>query len=465
VARRLLLVAAAALAWAPGAFAHAIPVASSPANGSVLASAPREARVTFDSPVRVAPGNAAIRNDGTNVLAGVPRIAGSRAIVLPLRAHLGPGDYSVRWSIVSEDGHEQQGVIAFAIGAGSPPPTPALTVHGFETWQRVLMRTAFFLGALGSVGATFFSLVVLRAWELPRRQAHLLFVTLLLAFVGAEALSHTAGAAGTRFERVMIVAAVTAGVGGAAAALAPRVPRLRYLAWAASAVLFPCPTLAGHALDPDQPRLVAPIADLVHLGGAAIWIGGVAALAVTPVPGRADAARRFAGYAVPAVVLVAAGGLARALTELSSVSQLWTTAYGRVLLVKSALFLAALLAGWIARRRLESRALAAELVVLTILVVAVGTLTDVKPGRERAFIRPAAPRSHSRDTAVLLVPRARGSTAHPRTPQDPTARRAAAATASAAFALRRSFPPHRRDLRARRTEVGYDGSPAGSARS
>src|SRR5581483_6474859 len=42
VARRLLLVTAAALLWAPGAWAHATPLSSSPVNGSVLATPPLE---------------------------------------------------------------------------------------------------------------------------------------------------------------------------------------------------------------------------------------------------------------------------------------------------------------------------------------------------------------------------------------------------------------------------------------
>jgi copper transport protein len=419
--------------------------------------------VRFDSPVRVAPGNAAIENDGTSVLAGPPRLAGARELVLPLRGHLADGDYSVRWSIVSEDGHEEQGVIAFAVGAASPKPFAALTVHGFETWQRVLMRTAFFLGVLGAVGATFFTLVVLRRRDLPRPQAHLLFVALLLAFAGADALSHTAGAAGTRFEHVMIVATVAAGVGAAAAALAPRAPRLRYVAWAAAAVLFPCPTLAGHALDPDQPKLVSIVADLVHLGGAAVWVGGVGVLAFAGEE-RAAAGRRFAAYAVPAVVLVAAGGLARALTELSSFDQIWTTGYGRLLIAKSALFVLALAAGFAARRRLGSRAIAVELAILAVLVVAVGTLTDARPGRERLPAATRALRSHSPGSAEPLARRSPGSTGHPRTPRARPARLEAGATALAAGAPSRSSLQPRRGSRARTIATCCGGSPAASRR-
>jgi methionine-rich copper-binding protein CopC/putative copper export protein len=375
VARRLLAVGALALVVAQQASAHAIPLHAEPPNGAILLTAPRYVSVTFDSSVRVGPRNAAIRNDGTNVLDGVARIAPGNRLVIPLHSGLADGDYTVRWSVVSDDGHEQEGVIVFGLGRSAAQPTAALTTHGFVTWQRVLMRTLFLLGVLGAVGAAFFSLAVLGG-DLPRRQAHLLFVSFLLAFAGADALIHVTSASGTRFERFMIVAAVAAGIGAAASALAPLEARLRYLVWAAAATLFVCPTLAGHALDHDQPAVIAPAADLLHLGGAAVWLGGVASLALA----RTGSIRRFSTYALPAVGVVALGGAARALTELSSLSQIWTTSYGRALLVKTAVFAVLLVLVWLARRRL----LLVQLALLTVLAVAIGTLTDLRPGRARA---------------------------------------------------------------------------------
>ena len=80
---------------------------------------------------------------------------------------------------------------------------------------------------------------------------------------------------------------------------------------------------------------------MLHVLAAAIWLGGLIALAALLrfVPGRASAraGERFSTIALAAVLVVAATGLVRALTELSSVDQLWTTTYGRALLVKGAL--------------------------------------------------------------------------------------------------------------------------------
>src|SRR5581483_3418927 len=159
--------------------------------------------------------------------------------------------------------------------------------------------------------------------------------------------------------------------------------RLRVLVWAAAAVLFVCPTLAGHALDHDQPAVIAPAADLLHLGGAAVWLGGVASLALA----RVGTVRRFAAYALPAVAVVALGGAARALTELSSASQIWTTSYGRTLVVKTVLFVVVLGLVWLTHRRF----LPLQLALLCGLALAVGVLTDLRPGRARSAVSAAAP--------------------------------------------------------------------------
>jgi methionine-rich copper-binding protein CopC/putative copper export protein len=379
LARALLLAAGLLLATAGAAHAHAVPLHIEPPSGSTLATAPRAVFVTFDSSVRVGPRNAAVRNDGVNVLGGKPDVTGGDRLVIPLQPGLDSGTYSVRWSIVSDDGHEEEGVVAFGIGT-SGHPVSVLTTRGYVTWQRLIMRALFLLGVLGAAGAAFYSAFVLGG-ALPRRQAHLLFASFVLAFAGADALIHATSAGGTRFERFMIVATVASGVGAAAAALAPRVEWLRFLAWGAAAVLFVCPTLAGHALDADQPAVIAPAADLLHLGGAAVWLGGVASLALA----RTGTVRRLAQFALPAVAVVALGGAARALTELSSPSQLWTTSYGRTLLVKTGIFAAVLGLAWLGRRRF----LLVQLGLLVVLGITVAALTDFRPGRARPAVASA----------------------------------------------------------------------------
>jgi uncharacterized membrane protein len=145
---------------------------------------------------------------------------------------------------------------------------------------------------------------------------------------------------------------------------------------------------------------VEAVADIVHVAAASIWLGGLVALGLALRRGGDAGAlmRRFSNVALVSVAVLGATGVVRALAELDSVSQLWTTGYGRALLVKTGLLSVLVGLGWVNRYRLVPRRdvaglrrnVAAELVLLAGLVVAVAFLTDLRPGRDRAGAAVAA---------------------------------------------------------------------------
>ena len=328
------------------------------------------------------------------MLAGRPERAG-HTLVLPLRNDLRNGAYSVRWSIVSDDGHREQGVLAFAVGAGSAPPRAVLGASAPLTWSDITLRTLYYFGLLAAGGASIFWLLsrATLADRLRAPLAHLLFFALLAEFLGGSGLVHGAPP-GTRYALVLKVAVTVALFAGAAAALAPTVPLLLPVAAAGSLALLAAPTLSGHALDRNQRHWLSVPVDLAHLAGAAVWIGGLLAL-VYVVPRATDETRlvlvrRFSSTALVAVVVIAVTGLTRALTELSDVSQVWSTSYGRLLIVKSVLFAPLLALGWLNRTVLIGvflrlrRSAMFELALLTCIVVAVAALTELRPGRDVA---------------------------------------------------------------------------------
>jgi len=384
-----------ALVAPASAFAHATLVRTTPENGAVVDKAPARVVVQFDDTVRVAGGNAAVANaTSESVLAG-RAVARGRTLILPLRPHLRNGIYSVRWSIVSDDGHREQGVLAFAVGQGSGTPTTVLGAGVPLTWSDVLLRTLYYLGLLVAGGAAVFALLNRRTLGegLQRPLAHLLFFALLFAFLGASGIVHTAPP-GTRYALVLKIAITVALVGGAAAALAPSVPRLLPVSGACAIALLLAPTLSGHALDRNQPRWLSVPADLAHIAGAAVWLGGLVSLVylvprATRSPDvRGAAVRRFSSSALVAVLVIAASGLVRALTELSAVSQVWSTSYGRALIVKTAVFVPLLGLGWVNRTFLLRafdrlrRSASVEVVAIAGIVVAVAILTELRPGTD-----------------------------------------------------------------------------------
>jgi len=383
--RVLLLVVSCVLAFPSAAWAHASFVRSVPADGAVLKAAPAAVRIIFNGEVRVASGTKAIRNGDGSVLAGKPRMAGGRVLVVPLQTGLADGDYTVLWRVVSDDGHTLSGVIAFGVGLGRAPPSAALSVDNRPSTQDVVSRLLFFAGLLTAAGAAFFRFAV------GPVTTRLLLGAFLLVFVGVSGMAHDVSIS-TRFGTVLSAAAVVAGVGALFAAIAPLYQRLEALPFLAAFLLLPAPTLAGHALDSGRPRIMVAV-DLLHVTAASVWLGGLVALALALRGGddRHRMLRRFSNLALASVLVLATTGVIRAFSELDSLGQLWSTGYGRVLLVKSGLLTVLVAIGWLNRYRLLPRlslhglrrTVTAELALFVVLVAAVALLTDLRPGRDR----------------------------------------------------------------------------------
>ena len=326
----LLLVVVLALAAAPAALAHAKLIAVEPANGATLATAPLSVRLYFDDPVAVAPGNAVVAADHRSVLAGSPRLERKdHLLVLPLRPHLPNGDYSVSWRVFSDDGHLESGVLAFRVGAaaaGAGAPHSVLAAASTRPAALdVLARWLLLGGILIAGGTALFFLLVSRT--AVRRTATTMGVALLAVALGGAWLVHAADGVATRFERVTKVTVIVALAGVLLAALARARPKLVAPALVLPLALLLAPTLAGHAYRAWDGRPISIAADLVHVVAAAFWTGGILQLVLLLRGGQDEqAVRRFSLFALPAVVLIAGSGLARALVELTSVSQLWSTA-------------------------------------------------------------------------------------------------------------------------------------------
>ena len=298
----------------------------------------------------------------------------------------------MRWSAVSDDGHIVQGVLAFGIGLGRPPPVPVLRATVGVGVGGVVSRWVFLAGLLVASGLALFDLLVWRPLAGSDLRTGWIALGLAAMFLSAHGLVHAShGGAATRFGLTIYIASAIAATGAAAAAIAIADRSASLFGVVLAVALLPVPTVAGHALDPGRSWIEVPL-DLLHVTAAALWIGGLFALAlVAPRDGAspellAAAARRFSKLAVASVLVLALTGAGRAIAELSAVSQLWTTGYGRAILVKTGLFALLLGLGSVSRSRVRAGAplrklMLVELAFLLWVVVAVAFLTSLRPGR------------------------------------------------------------------------------------
>jgi methionine-rich copper-binding protein CopC len=149
-----LVLAAVVLGSASPAHAHARLLSATPAPGSTAASAPTEIRLTFDGPpYGYGLGVVVLTAAGKHVESGRVRVDGD-TVVQPLGALPAPGTYTVRWRVVSVDGHPVSGQYAFGYqpdgSTVTPAPVPGATGAGGGAHGWLLLA----LAGLAVVGLT-----------------------------------------------------------------------------------------------------------------------------------------------------------------------------------------------------------------------------------------------------------------------------------------------------------------------
>jgi putative copper resistance protein D len=126
--------------------------------------------------------------------------------------------------------------------------------------------------------------------------------------------------------------------------------------WVVALAAMAFAPLAGHAAGYGDHAL-ALTSGVAHVWATAAWFGGLLALAVhawRADPGSAQAAVRYRNVALVAVAALALTGIGNAYTRMDTISDLWNSGYGRLVLIKSIILLVLIAIAAILRQRLTA---------------------------------------------------------------------------------------------------------------
>ncbi|WP_307835435.1 copper resistance CopC/CopD family protein [Streptomyces adelaidensis] len=396
------------LAGATPAAAHAELVSSAPEDGAELGKAPGHLTLVFDEAVDL--GDVRVLTmDGDRL--PVTRAPGGGAETV--RAALGDPaghEVAVMWSVVDEeDGHASSGRIAFGVGAtaptagqdrgdeaaSAPSPSPLVRKGLVAARWTGYVSLALFVGGLG-----FVALLWPGGAHEPRARAllGLAWTGGLLSTVAGLGLQGAYGRFGglrdaLRPETFADVLATRPGIVLAARALVwvlaavvlagllqggartARSPGWCVGALAVTLGLLRTTGMTGHNAEGGEPTWGA-VADLVHLLGASLWVGGLVMLTVAVLPRRepGELAAVVPGYsrlAAASVAAVAAAGLMLAWQVVGSYDALLHTSYGQLLLLKTGVLAVVLVAAQCSRQWVRTR--------LDLAVLLRGDAASVRP--------------------------------------------------------------------------------------
>jgi copper transport protein len=415
----------------------------------------------FSEPVQIINRSDVTIVDGRDVQvdAGRPSTApgDARRVLIPLKGPLVPSSYTVRYRVVSADSHTASQAYVFGVGdarlglpilAGSgglsdssPAAVAARAVElialgllvGILAFRMLVWgpavararglssdeRETALVGGQRAFWRSFWALAVLacvaESAVLTAKSAVVFHTGLLAAAVHPTSAYRLVAA--SRFGDMLgwrsaaLVALIAAAFltwtaeSAAPASAGRRLPHMLMGLFGVTALTLLASQ--GHASQaPFAPLSIA--ADAAHLSGAAIWVGGLPCLIIVllrapralPDAGRSLAGAtlsRFSRVALWSVAVIAVTGLARMAGELSSVTQLWDTAYGRDLMLKASLLapilvlarrnrqMVAALAGGLtptaARLRTVARSVQMELMIAMGIITLAAILVAQIPGR------------------------------------------------------------------------------------
>jgi len=405
--RAVAVLAVLLCAFGQNAGAHALLQRSLPENGAVLEHAPDAIDLIFtEQPEPTLSIIHVLDSGGRTVEAGGIHPVRDRPLELrvPL-LRLPRGVYTVNWRTVSRvDGHVAGGAFSFGVGFAPPGAAQPQAVNPPPSAAYVVSRLLLYTGLSGLLAAAVAGAAA-RAFS-PGLLTYV-WIFWACAAVGlvllglAQALDTGAGIdrlLRTPLGHALWWRALPIAAAGLAIAVGHRGVRFRRttlsaLGVAAGAAML-AQALAGHAgADTELRRWWNVFVQWTHFAGVGVWAGALAtmllAARIEDAEQRARAGRWLSLGAAAALGTVGLTGAMRAADEVGTWPSLFSTAFGRLVLLKAGLFIALAMLGAFGRhltrsdRRQGGRILyllvAAEIAVAAGALAVTGILTGLAP--------------------------------------------------------------------------------------
>jgi copper transport protein len=354
------------------ASAHAILTNASPAYNSQLDRAPNEISLTFNERLQKDLYRITVYNDKAVAVCceKAALSADQRRITLKL-PELSQGHYTVTYVVISADGHPIQESYLFTVGsplsAPAAPEKPGASLHAGHSVSGPEGYWAYRI-------FYFFALLLLAGWVLWRpwipfeteetsvkykriaRYIQFFYLITLIGFIIYQFSSFLLG--WTALELFQIMPRTLTGLSWIGSIILSVIGffvllRWRWLDYIWIAMMLFCKSINGHAVASQIPW-AAIILDFVHLTAAAVWVGGLTYLALFKKEDNTRFLALFSKAALLCIILLIVTGSVFTIIILPTLSYLFYTAWGILLLCKIGFVLLVVVTGAILRRSMKN---------------------------------------------------------------------------------------------------------------
>lgn len=365
--RPLALAVVSAALLMPGTVeGHAFLVRTTPEHGERLAASPPSIELRFSEPVSRVEEVVVETAGGAPVETGPLQIVEGGLVARVPVPSLDDDVYVVSWRVLADDGHTSLGEFAFAVGEAGEVSTQVRQVAA-GIWRGATAGWLFLMGPLLAFGALASEYFIWRpvasrhALVVPRvKVGWLLTIALAGGALQLLLLAEPARVAGDGWVSMLRSRPILLGLAQLLAVLYGAwllaMPGMRHWAMIPLGLALTVAATRGHSSVTEH-WWAAP-ANAIHVLAVALWVGALAHLVLVlwrsrgsgARPALGEGARRYAALALGLVALVLASGVISALAQLTSPAELIRSTYGRVLLIKLGLVVAALGLAVAARR-------------------------------------------------------------------------------------------------------------------